>query len=139
MIASAVASGASTAARWPHPGISTNRASRIASTMRSCSERGDSVSSLAERVLDAEPFETLVRFAEGYGFSDADFAIDTVIEVGPGGHFLDQEHTLENMWTFIRETSMDRRNWDDWAVVTTSTRFSTLLVRPLMSTAVSRS
>ncbi len=74
----------------------------------------DSVYSLAELVLDAELFETLVRFAEGYGFTDEDFATDTVIDVGPGGHFLDREHTLENMWTFIRDTSMDRRNWDDW-------------------------
>jgi trimethylamine--corrinoid protein Co-methyltransferase len=74
----------------------------------------DSVYSLAELVLDAELFETLVRFAEGYTFTTEDFATDAVIEVGPGGHFLDQDHTLANMRTFIRDTSMDRRNWDDW-------------------------
>ena len=63
----------------------------------------DVVYSPVELVLDAELFEMLVRFAEGFPFAAEDAAVDTIAEVGPGGHFLDRPHTLANMRAFWRE------------------------------------
>ncbi len=74
----------------------------------------DVVYSPAELVLDAELFEMLVRFAEGFGFTAQDVAVDTIAEVGPGGHFLDRPHTLTNMRAFWRESVMDRSSWEAW-------------------------
>jgi trimethylamine--corrinoid protein Co-methyltransferase len=45
---------------------------------------------------------------------DEDIPVDTIVEVGPTGHFLDQEHTLTNMREIWRESVMDRRSWDAW-------------------------
>jgi trimethylamine--corrinoid protein Co-methyltransferase len=74
----------------------------------------DVVYSPTELVLDAECFEMAVRFAEGFSFTAADVAVDTIAEVGPGGHFLDRPHTLANMRAFWRETVMDRTSWEAW-------------------------
>jgi len=74
----------------------------------------DVVYSPTELVLDAELFEMLVRFAEGFGFTAEDVAVDTIAEVGPGGHFLDRPHTLANMRAFWRESVMDRSSWEAW-------------------------
>ena len=74
----------------------------------------DVVYSPTELVLDAELFEMLVRFAEGFGFTAEDVAVDTIAEVGPGGHFLDRPHTLANMRAFWREAVMDRSSWEAW-------------------------
>lgn len=74
----------------------------------------DSVYSHAELVLDAELFESLVNMASGTAWDEEAFAQETVNVVGPGGHFLDQDHTLAHMREFVRSTSMNRQNWDDW-------------------------
>jgi len=74
----------------------------------------DVVYSPVELVLDAELFEMLVRFAEGFPFAAEDVAVDTIAEVGPGGHFLDRPHTLANMRAFWRESVMDRSTWEAW-------------------------
>ncbi|HET9723699.1 MAG TPA: trimethylamine methyltransferase family protein [Actinomycetota bacterium] len=74
----------------------------------------DVVYSLVELVLDAELFEMLVRFAQGFSFTAEDVSVDTIAEVGPGGHFLDRPHTLANMRAFWRETVMDRSSWEAW-------------------------
>ena len=73
----------------------------------------DVVYSPVELVLDAELFEMLVRFAEGFPFAAEDAAVDTIAEVGPGGHFLDRPHTLANMRAFWRSV-MDRSSWEAW-------------------------
>lgn len=74
----------------------------------------DAVYSPVELVLDAELFETAVRFAEGFSITAEDVAIDTIAEVGPGGHFLDRPHTLANLRAFWRESLMDRSPWETW-------------------------
>jgi trimethylamine--corrinoid protein Co-methyltransferase len=42
---------------------------------------------------------------------DEDIPVDTIVDVGPTGHFLDQEHTLTNMREICRDSVMDRRSW----------------------------
>jgi trimethylamine--corrinoid protein Co-methyltransferase len=75
---------------------------------------GDSVSSMTELLLSAEVYDIASRFAEGYAFDEEAFALDTIENVGPTGHFLGEEHTLTHMREFWRDTFMDRRSWDDW-------------------------
>ncbi|HEU4355714.1 MAG TPA: trimethylamine methyltransferase family protein [Actinomycetota bacterium] len=74
----------------------------------------DVVYSPVELVLDAELFEMLVRFAQGFSLGAEDVAVDMIAEVGPGGHFLDRPHTLANMRAFWRDTVMDRSSWEAW-------------------------
>ena len=49
----------------------------------------------AKFIMDADQLITIQRLTAGLGFSDEDFAIDTIDEVGPGGHYLGCAHTLE--------------------------------------------
>ncbi len=74
----------------------------------------DVVYSLTELVLDAELFEMLVRFAEGFPFDAESIALETIEATGPGGHFLDKPHTLANLRGFWRDSVMDRSTWDAW-------------------------
>ena len=75
---------------------------------------GDNVFSHASLLLDCEVFAMAARFGEGIEIRDEDIALDMIVDVGPGGHFLDREHTLTNMRTIWRDSLMDRRNWDAW-------------------------
>jgi trimethylamine:corrinoid methyltransferase-like protein len=67
---------------------------------------GDSVSSLTELMLGAVIFDIAARWAEGFRFDEEDFQVDTIDEVGPAGHFLDQEHTR-----LTCASSGARRSW----------------------------
>lgn len=75
---------------------------------------GNNVFSHAALLLDCEVFEIAARWAAGLDVRDEDVALDVIEAVGPGGHFLDQEHTLERMRTIWRDSLMDRRSWDAW-------------------------
>jgi trimethylamine--corrinoid protein Co-methyltransferase len=78
------------------------------------SVHGNNVFSHAALLLDCEVFEMAARWAGGLTIADEDVALDVIEAVGPGGHFLDQDHTLERMRTIWRESLMDRRSWDAW-------------------------
>jgi trimethylamine--corrinoid protein Co-methyltransferase len=41
-------------------------------------------------------------------------AFEVIDAVKPGGHFLDQDHTLENMGLVWQSKMFDRGNWEDW-------------------------
>jgi trimethylamine---corrinoid protein Co-methyltransferase len=63
------------------------------------SVHGNNVFSHAALLLDCEVFEMAARWAGGLTIADEDVALDVIEAVGPGGHFLDQDHTLERMRT----------------------------------------
>jgi trimethylamine--corrinoid protein Co-methyltransferase len=75
---------------------------------------GDNVFSAVEMLLDAEIYDIALDWANGFRISEEDIALDVILEVGPGGHFLDSEHTLTNMKEIWRTSLMNRRNWDAW-------------------------
>jgi len=58
--------------------------------------------SLESIVLGAEQIRWIKRFLAGVEVSDETFGLDVIANVGPGGQFLDQPHTLKhlrrNMW-----------------------------------------
>jgi trimethylamine--corrinoid protein Co-methyltransferase len=75
---------------------------------------GDNVFSAVEMLLDAEIYDIALDWANGYRISEEDIALDVILEVGPGGHFLDSEHTLTNMKEIWRTSLMNRKNWEAW-------------------------
>jgi trimethylamine--corrinoid protein Co-methyltransferase len=73
------------------------------------------VFSHAQLVLDAELFDLITSLSEGVRGWDAEqLAVDVIDVVGPGSHFLDQDHTLANMLSVWQTRFFDRGNWEDW-------------------------
>jgi trimethylamine--corrinoid protein Co-methyltransferase len=54
----------------------------------------DEVCSPVQMVLDNEWMGALQRFTHAFEVSEASIGLDTILEVGPGGHFLDRDHTV---------------------------------------------
>jgi len=68
-----------------------------------------------EIVLEAEAAETVRRILKVRDFSDAAFAVDLIKEIGPGGVYLDQEHTVSHMREALYLSSLsDRDSFEDW-------------------------
>jgi trimethylamine--corrinoid protein Co-methyltransferase len=73
------------------------------------------VFSAAQLVLDAELWDLICSMSEGIQSWDAEsLAVDVIDAVKPGGHFLDQEHTLTHMREVWQTKMFDRGNWEDW-------------------------
>jgi len=51
----------------------------------------------------------------GIAVDDEHLALHVIDRVGPGGHYLADEHTLKHFKTeFWYPTLLDRRRWEDW-------------------------
>jgi trimethylamine--corrinoid protein Co-methyltransferase len=73
------------------------------------------VFSHAQLVLDAELFDLIASLSEGVrGYDAEQLAVDVIDAVGPGNHFLDQDHTLSHMMSVWQTRFFDRGNWEDW-------------------------
>jgi trimethylamine--corrinoid protein Co-methyltransferase len=73
------------------------------------------VFSAAQLVLDAELWDLICSTSEGIRSWDAEsLAVDVIDAVKPGGHFLDQEHTLTHMREVWMSKVFHRANWEDW-------------------------
>jgi trimethylamine--corrinoid protein Co-methyltransferase len=64
----------------------------------------------AKAVIDNETALMLKRIKQGFEFSPANFALDQIAEVGPGGMFAGTEHTLERMRTAMLLTEVADRD-----------------------------
>jgi trimethylamine--corrinoid protein Co-methyltransferase len=74
----------------------------------------DSIFSLPGMVLDCEIMECILSWTKGIPFGDEDLAVETVANVGPGGHFLGEQHTMDHMRDFRRSKIMNRRDYEEW-------------------------
>jgi len=72
------------------------------------------VFSSTQLVLDCEVFDIAARWSRGYSFTDEDFGVDVIEEVGPGGHFLGAQHTLDHMRELWRGRLFDATTWEAW-------------------------
>ena len=71
--------------------------------------------SLPGVVLGDEIIRHLRRIEAGVGFDAEGLAIDVIDRVGPGGQYLDNEHTLANFRSeFIIDTRFDRQPFASW-------------------------
>lgn len=75
---------------------------------------GARVFSPVEMLLDADLFEMIAQFAEGYEYDEEALAVEVIERVGPGGHFLGEAHTLDHMRDFYYPAYFNRTTWEDW-------------------------
>jgi trimethylamine--corrinoid protein Co-methyltransferase len=69
---------------------------------------------LEEMVLDAEIFGLVRHLAGGLAVDDEALAVEVIGQVGPGGHFLAEEHTVAHMRALWRPRLFDRGSWEEW-------------------------
>jgi trimethylamine--corrinoid protein Co-methyltransferase len=76
---------------------------------------GSNTLCLEQMIIDSEIWQSALRFARGFDVNNETLALDTIRNVGPGGHFLSQKHTLEH---FENELWMpkisDRKPYAAW-------------------------
>jgi trimethylamine--corrinoid protein Co-methyltransferase len=62
-----------------------------------------------------EIIDMVKRVLRGVPVTEGTMALDVIDRVGPGGHFLDQDHTYRRFRTEIwRPKVLDRQNWENW-------------------------
>jgi trimethylamine--corrinoid protein Co-methyltransferase len=72
-------------------------------------------SSMEMVVATDETIDRVKRILRGIPVTDETKALDVIDEVGPGGHYLDHDHTYERFKTEIwRPKLADRHNWENW-------------------------
>jgi trimethylamine--corrinoid protein Co-methyltransferase len=71
--------------------------------------------SFGQLVIDDEIAAMVKRVVSGVSFDDELMGVDLIKEVGIGGHFLDQQHTLKHLRDEqIQSAIIDRRIREDW-------------------------
>jgi trimethylamine--corrinoid protein Co-methyltransferase len=72
------------------------------------------VFALEEMVLDSEIFGLVRHLAAGIEVDDEALAVDVIGDVGPGGNFLAEDHTIAHMRGLWQPRLFDRGTWEDW-------------------------
>jgi len=66
-------------------------------------------------VIDDEIAAMVKRVISGIDFEDTLMGVDLIKEIGIGGHFLSERHTLEHLRSEqVQSTVIDRRVREDW-------------------------
>jgi trimethylamine--corrinoid protein Co-methyltransferase len=79
-------------------------------------------SSAEMMVASNEIIDRVKRILRGVPVTDESRALDVMDEVGPGGHFLDHDHTYTRFKTEIwRPALTDRLNWENWTAAGSKT------------------
>jgi trimethylamine---corrinoid protein Co-methyltransferase len=75
---------------------------------------GSRIWSYAQMLLDCEIFSIIQKVMQGIVVDDETLALDVIRNVGPGGNFLSQKHTLKHMREIFIPQFMDRRPYNVW-------------------------
>jgi len=71
--------------------------------------------SFGQLVIDDEIAAMVKRVISGIDFEDTLMGVDLIKEIGIGGHFLSERHTLEHLRSEqVQSTVIDRRVREDW-------------------------
>jgi trimethylamine--corrinoid protein Co-methyltransferase len=74
------------------------------------------VFSFPQAVIDSEIGEMIKRVHRGIPFDKDQLALELIKEIGPGGSYIDSQHTLRHMRrTAYLPTIADRRPWEEWS------------------------
>nr|AHF23969.1 trimethylamine methyltransferase [uncultured bacterium Contig19] len=65
-------------------------------------------------IMDDEVAGLCNKFIQGYNFDEERFVFDDVEEVGPGGHFLYQESTMDFVEELRRPIVNNRKDYEGW-------------------------
>ncbi len=72
-------------------------------------------SSMELMVASDEIIDMVKRILRGIPITDETMALDVMDTVGPGGHYLEHDHTYNRFKTEIwRPKLLDRNNWENW-------------------------
>ena len=75
---------------------------------------GSRIWSYAQMMMDAEIFSIIRQTLQGIIVDEETLAFETIANVGPGGNFLAQKHTLKHMREIFLPEFMDRRPYNEW-------------------------
>jgi trimethylamine--corrinoid protein Co-methyltransferase len=76
---------------------------------------GGLVSSFEQFVIDVDLLGNMATFLKGIEISDDTLAFDTIKDVGPGGYFVGEEHTLAHYKTAYYDPIIgDTQSWEVW-------------------------
>ena len=75
---------------------------------------GSRIWSYAQMLMDCEIFSIIQKVMQGIVVDDETLALDVIRNVGPGGNFLSQKHTLKHMRDIFIPQFMDRRPYNVW-------------------------
>jgi trimethylamine--corrinoid protein Co-methyltransferase len=75
---------------------------------------GSRIWSYAEMMMDCEIFSIIQKMMQGIVVDEETLALDTIANVGPGGHYLAQKHTRKHMRDLFMPQFMDRRPYTEW-------------------------
>jgi trimethylamine---corrinoid protein Co-methyltransferase len=76
---------------------------------------GGLTASYEKLIVDAEILQMLSEVLQPVAVDEASLGLETIAEVGPGGHFFGAAHTLERYETaFYRPILSDWRNYETW-------------------------
>jgi trimethylamine---corrinoid protein Co-methyltransferase len=79
-------------------------------------------SSMEMMVASNEIIDRVKRIIRGIPVTDDTKALDVMDEVGPGGHYLDHDHTYDRFKDLIwRGPLTDRQNWENWELTGSKT------------------
>jgi len=71
--------------------------------------------SFGQLVIDDEIAAMVKRVISGIDFEDTLMGVDLIKEIGIGGHFLSERHTLDHLRSEqVQSTVIDRRVREDW-------------------------
>ncbi|KGK86535.1 trimethylamine methyltransferase [Desulfosporosinus sp. HMP52] len=71
-------------------------------------------SSLELMTMDDEIIGMVKRILQGVEVDDEHLALDVINKVGPGGHYLAEDHTMKHFWGFWAPTLINRLRYDGW-------------------------
>lgn len=75
---------------------------------------GSRIWSYAEMMMDCELFSIIHKVMQGIVVDEETLALETIANVGPGGHYLAQKHTRRHMRELFMPQFMDRRPYSEW-------------------------
>ena len=79
-------------------------------------------SSMEMMVASDEIIDMVKRILRGIPVTDVTQALDVMEDVGPGGHYLEHDHTYHRFKNEIwRPKLLDRLNWENWELAGTKT------------------
>jgi trimethylamine--corrinoid protein Co-methyltransferase len=75
---------------------------------------GSRIWSYPQMMMDCEIFSIVQKMMQGIVIDEDTLALETMAQVGPGGHFLAQKHTRDHMHELFLPQFMDRRPYSEW-------------------------
>jgi trimethylamine---corrinoid protein Co-methyltransferase len=75
---------------------------------------GSRIWSYEQMLMDCEIFAIVVKMMAGIEVSDETLALDVIHAAGPGGNYLTQKHTMDNMRAVFAPQYLDRRPFETW-------------------------